>query len=119
MFCSTLRTLALHQTHDSGRGTNRAIAHAVFFRITTDLVVAHHIQKRDNVGSTRQILQDLDLALYLLLLDRLQDLDDALLVVDHVDALEHLGILSAANLADNLVVLKHAPGDIDGVVVPI
>lgn len=103
----------------AGEAQYRAVAHAVFFRITTDLVVAHHIQKRNNVGSTRQVLKDLDFALYLLLLDRLQNLDDALLVVDHVDTLEHLRVLSAANLADNLVILKHAPRDVDRVVVPV
>lgn len=112
--------LAIIQHATAGEAQYRAIAHAVFFfRITTDLVVAHHIQKRNNVGPARQVLQDLDLALYLLLLDRLQDLNDALLVVDYVDAFEHLRVLSATDLADNLVVLEHAPADVDRVVVPI
>ena len=126
IFENERRCFALHLNHQqfvqqatAGEAQYRAVAHAVFFRITTDLVVAHHIQKRNNVGTARQVLKDLDLALYLLLLDRLQDLDDALLVVDHVDALEHLRVLSAANLADNLVVFKHAPRDVDRVVVPV
>jgi hypothetical protein len=85
----------------------------------TNLVVAHHIQQRDDVGPAGQILQDLDLALYLLLLDGLQDLDDAFLVVDDVDALEDLRVLSAPDLADDLVVLQDAPGDVDRVVVPV
>jgi hypothetical protein len=85
----------------------------------TNLVVAHHVQQRDDVGAARQILQDLDLALYLLLLNRLQDLDDAFLVVDDVDALKNLGVFPAANLADHLIVLEHAPGDVDRVVVPV
>ena len=89
--------LAIIQHATAGEAQYRAIAHAVFFfRITTDLVVAHHIQKRNNVGPARQVLQDLDLALYLLLLDGLEDLDDAFLVVDDVDALKNFRVLSAA-----------------------
>jgi hypothetical protein len=85
----------------------------------TNLIVAHHVQQRDDVGTARQILQDLDLALYLLLLDRLQDFDDAFLVVDDVDALKDLRVFSPADLANNLVVFEHAPGDVDRVVIPI
>jgi len=40
-------------------------------------------------------LQDLNLTLDLLLLDRLQNLDDAFLVVDNIDALEYLGVFSS------------------------
>lgn len=47
----------------------------------------------DNVGSARKVLENLDLALDLLFLDRLQDLDDALVVVDRVDALEYFRVL--------------------------
>jgi hypothetical protein len=47
-------------------------------------------------------LQDLDLALDLLLLDGLEDLDDALLLVGHADALEDLAVLAAADLAHHL-----------------
>ena len=61
----------------------------------TDLIVAHHIQKSDDIRSTRQILKDLDLAFYLLLLDRLEHFDDAFLVVDDVDPFENLGIFSS------------------------
>lgn len=59
------------------------------------LVVAHHIQQGYHIGTTREVLKDLDLALDLLFLDRLEDLDDALLIVDDIDTLEHLGILSS------------------------
>lgn len=85
----------------------------------TNLVVAHHIQQRDDIRPARQILQNLDFSLYLLLLDGLEHFDNAFLVVDHIDALKHLRVLSAANLADHLVVLQDAPGDVDRVVVPV
>lgn len=62
---------------------------------STDLAVAHNVQQGHNVGPARQILQDLDLSLNLLLLNRLEYLDDAFLVVDDVDALENLAVLSA------------------------
>lgn len=60
------------------------------------LVVPDHIKKSHDIRSPAQILQNLDLALYLLLLNGLEDLDYALLVVDDVDAFEDLGIFSTA-----------------------
>lgn len=60
------------------------------------LGVPDDVEKCDNVGSAGKILEDLDLTLDLLLLDRLEDLDDAFLVVDDVDAFEYLGVLPAA-----------------------
>lgn len=62
----------------------------------TNLVVANDIQQSDDVGSAAEVLQDLDLALYLLLLDGLEDLDDTFLVVDDVDTLKDLGIFAPA-----------------------
>jgi len=60
------------------------------------LIVTHYIQQCNNIRATRQILENLNLSLDLLLLDRLQNLDDTFLIVDHVDAFEYLGILSSA-----------------------
>ena len=59
------------------------------------LTVANHVQQSDDIGATGQVLEDLDLTLDLLLLNRLEDLDNAFLVVDDVDALEDFGVLSA------------------------
>ena len=56
--------------------------------------------QRDDVGSTAQVLQDLDLALDLLLLDRLQRLDYAFLVVGHVDGFEDLAVLAPTELPE-------------------
>ena len=42
---------------------------------------------------------------HLLLLHRLEDFDDALVVVDHIDALKHLAVLAPPNLADHLIVI--------------
>jgi len=60
------------------------------------LAVAHDVEEGDDVGSAGEVLQDLDLALDLLLLNGLEDLDDAFLVVDDVDAFEDLAVLAAA-----------------------
>jgi hypothetical protein len=60
------------------------------------LRVPHDVEQSHNVGPAGQVLQDLDLALYLLLLDGLENLDDAFLVVDDIDAFEDLRVLSAA-----------------------
>src|ERR1700710_1383884 len=58
------------------------------------LTVPNNIQQRDNVRPTTQVLQDLDLPLYLLLLDRLEHFDDTFLVVDDIDALKDFRVLS-------------------------
>ena len=50
--------------------------------------------QRDDVGAAAQVLQDLDLALNFLLLDRLQRLDYAFLVVGHVDGFEDFAVLA-------------------------
>jgi len=52
--------------------------------------VAHDVEQADDVGAAAQVLQDLDLALDLLLLHRLQDLDAAPRPVDDVDAVKDL-----------------------------
>ena len=56
----------------------------------THLRVPNNVEEGNNVGTTGEVLEDLDLALDLLLLDGLEDLDDAFLVVDDVDALKDL-----------------------------
>lgn len=60
------------------------------------LVIAHYIQQRDDVGASSEVLKNLDLSLNLLLLDRLENLDDTFLIVDDIDALEYLGVFSSA-----------------------
>mmetsp|Transcript_9124 Transcript_9124/g.28278 ORF Transcript_9124/g.28278 Transcript_9124/m.28278 type:complete len:520 (-) Transcript_9124:64-1623(-) len=83
------------------------------------LRVTHDVHQLDGVRPAAQVLQDLDLALDLLLLDRLKNLDDAALVLQRVYTLEHLAVLSAAHLANNLIVILLAPGDRHRLVVPI
>ena len=53
--------------------------------------VADNIEKSDNIWTAGEVLEDLDLSLNFLLLDRFQDFDDALLFVYNVDSLEELG----------------------------
>ena len=45
------------------------------------LTVPDHIKQCNNIRPPTQVLQDFDLSFYLLLLDRLEHLDDAFLVV--------------------------------------
>lgn len=59
------------------------------------LVIAYDVQQRDDIGASGEVLKDLDLTLDLLLLDGLENLDDTLLIIDDVDAFEHLGVLSS------------------------
>ena len=59
------------------------------------LTVSYYIEEGDYVGTAAEVLQDLDLSFYLLLLNWFEDLDHAFLVVNHVDAFEDLAVLSA------------------------
>ena len=77
--------------------------------------VAHAVQQRNHVGPTAQVLQNLDLALDLLLLDGFQDLDNAALARRGVDPLEDLRVLAAADLAHDLVVVLGAVRAFGGV----
>ena len=54
------------------------------------LAIADNIEQGHHVGTPRQVLKNLDLTLNLLLFDRLEDLNDTLLVVHHIDAFKHL-----------------------------
>jgi hypothetical protein len=83
------------------------------------LRIPHHIQQLNNIRPPTHILQNLDLALNLLLLDGLEDFDDAFGVVAHVVAFEYLGVFAAADLADYLVVFLVAPVYGEGFVVPV
>lgn len=60
------------------------------------MVVSNDVEKGDDVGPASKVLQDFDLTLDFLLFHRLQNLDDAFLVVNHVDALKHFGVFSTA-----------------------
>ena len=60
------------------------------------MAVSDNVEQCDDVWSSREVLEDLDLSLDLLLLDWLKNLDDTLLVVGDVDAFEDLGVLSTA-----------------------
>ena len=54
------------------------------------LIIPNHIQQSNNVGTACEILENLDLSLDLLLLHRLEHLDNAFLIIDNVDAFENL-----------------------------
>lgn len=58
------------------------------------MAIPNNIQQSNNVWATRQILQDLDLSLDLLLLYGLEHLDDAFLIVDNVDPLKNLRVFA-------------------------
>ena len=83
------------------------------------LRVADDVEELDDVGTAAHVLEDLDLALDLLLLDRLEDLDDALGVAPDVDALKDLTVFAPADLADYLIVLLVAPVHGKGLIVPV
>jgi hypothetical protein len=72
---------------------------------TTTAHIPHNVQQLNDVRSTANILQNLDLPLNLLLLDGLEDLDDAVLTRHNIHAMKHLRIFTPPNLTDDLVVV--------------
>jgi hypothetical protein len=67
--------------------------------------VSDDIEQVDNVYSIFESLQNLDLSADLSLLNRLQDLYDDTFVVQGVDTLVNLRVLSSANLLDDFIVI--------------
>lgn len=61
----------------------------------THLRVPDHVEQRDNIGPTRKVLENFDFSLDLLLLNGLQHLDHAFLVVDDVNTLEYLRVFAS------------------------
>mmetsp|Transcript_11268 Transcript_11268/g.24451 ORF Transcript_11268/g.24451 Transcript_11268/m.24451 type:complete len:303 (+) Transcript_11268:518-1426(+) len=83
------------------------------------LRIPHHIQQLNDVRPAAHILQNLDLALDLFLLDGFEDFDDAFGIVPDVDSLEYFGVFTAADFADYLVVFLVTPVHGEGFVVPV
>jgi hypothetical protein len=70
---------------------------------STYLRVPNDVEEGDDVWAACEVHEDLDLSLDLLLLHRLEHLDDALFGRRQRDPLEHLRIFSSSNLAHDLV----------------
>ncbi|GIX61526.1 NAD-specific glutamate dehydrogenase [Babesia caballi] len=83
------------------------------------LRVLYYVEQLDNVWSAAQVLQDFYLALYLLLLERLEYFNDALLLGDCVCALENLAVLSSSYFSHDFVVVRHVPHEGDVLVIPV
>ena len=81
--------------------------------------VADHVEELDDVGAAAEVLENLDFAFDLLLLDGLEYLDDAFAVIGHVDALKDLRVLPATDLPNHLVVLLLAPRHHERLIVPV
>lgn len=62
----------------------------------------------NDVSPPAKTLQNLDLPLDLLLLDGPENLDDAFLILEHVDTLKHFRVFTATNLTDYFVVILFA-----------
>lgn len=52
--------------------------------------IANHVQQGYNIRTSSQVLKDFDFSLDLLLLDRFEDFDDTLFIIDDVNTLEDL-----------------------------
>lgn len=60
------------------------------------LAIPNNIQQRNNIWASREVLQDLNFSLYLLLFHRLKDFDNAFLIIDDIYAFEDLRVLPTA-----------------------
>jgi len=83
------------------------------------LGVANNVKEANDIRTTAEILEDLYLALDLLLFDRLEDLNDASSLVDNVETFKHFTVFSAANLSYNLVVILVTPVNNETFIVPV
>jgi len=83
------------------------------------LRVSHNVKEANDVWPTAEILEDLYLALNLLLLNRLEDLNDAPRLVDDIESLEHFAVFSSTNLSNNLVVILVTPVYNETFIVPV
>ena len=63
--------------------------------------VADNIKEGDNVGTAGKVLEDLDLSLDFLLLYRLEDLYNTLLLVENVDSFKNLARGARISRADH------------------
>merc|ERR1719495_1235940 len=85
---------------------------------SADRILDYSMQ-RDDVGSSPQVLQYLDLPLDLLLLHWFQRLHHTLLVVVDVDRLEHLRVFTPSQLPHKLIVILVAPLHHMSLIVPV
>ena len=83
------------------------------------VLVLDQVVQLHHVRAPRQVLQDLDLPVDLLQLHRLQHLDHARLVVQHVHPGKHLRVLPPPDLRHNLVVRDVSPRYRAVLVVPV
>jgi len=71
------------------------------------------IQQVNDVGTAREILQDLDLTKDLLLLDGFENLDDTrFFFASHDTALKDFTVLATADFAHDLIIVLVAPFDL-------
>ena len=70
--------------------------------------VSDNIQERDDIGTTCEVLENLDLTLDFLFLNGLEDLDDAFLVTENVDPFEDLAreARSASQIMEEKLALR-------------
>jgi len=83
------------------------------------LRIADNVEEGNDIGTSGQVLENLDLTLDLLFLDGLQDLNAALFVVDSVETFKDLRVLAASDLAYDLVVVLDTPLNLEIVIVPV
>jgi hypothetical protein len=69
------------------------------------LRISDDIEELNDVRSTREVLQDLDLSLDLLLLDWFQYFDDAFLIGGDIDSFKDFRVLSTSYFSDDFIVI--------------
>lgn len=81
--------------------------------------VSQHVVQLNDIGASEEGLQNFGLAVDFFGPDRLQNFNDAGLVVVCIDSLEHLGVLPSAELLLDLVVVHFVPRDLVFIVVGV
>ena len=70
--------------------------------------IPHHIDKINDIDSSLECLQDLDLSSNFCLFNWLEDLDDDSFIVERINSLINLRVLSSSNLLDDFIVFLGA-----------
>lgn len=67
--------------------------------------ISNNVYKTHNVGTSSQVLKNLDFSSNLLLFNRFQSFDDTLLVVCNIDTLKYFRVFTTSYFTNNFVIV--------------
>ena len=83
------------------------------------MLVSDNIKQLDDIWAPTKVLKYFYLPLYLLFLNRLEDLDYASLIAINIYAFKNLAVFSPSNFPNNLIVILITPLNGERFVIPV